>query len=147
MKKKTYVITLAKTFMKGHPREGEPTEFKEKYLAGEKIHTLRAGEHWEKVVEEVNAGRAILSVREWSGKPYGSKQIEIDQLTKLGYQPVIFHDFDRIESTIKDPEAKAYLIALATNDGLKLRDFISWFKPNDGNNLRCGVIQFTDFQY
>ena len=32
---KTYVITLSKNFMKGHPKAGEPTYFFEKFLKGQ----------------------------------------------------------------------------------------------------------------
>lgn len=146
-KRKTYVLTLSKTFMKGHPKAGEPTNFKELYLQGLKIHTIRAGEYWRKVVEEVNAGRAILSVREWSGKPYASKQAEIGRHEKLGWQNIRIGNIDLGYLVTID---KNYLLAdhtikhLANNDGLNLLDFQNWF---DKKFFDGGIIHFTDFRY
>lgn len=122
--------------MKGHPNAGEPTNFKELYLSGVKIHTIRAGEYWRKVVEEVNAGRAILSVREWSGKPYASKQVEIGKHEKLGWQP--------LEMCSKSPISHT----MAKNDGLKIFDFINWFGLwGTSKKFKGGIIHFTDFRY
>lgn len=39
---KTYVITLSKKFMKGHPKEGNPTNFINRFISHDKIHTIRA---------------------------------------------------------------------------------------------------------
>ena len=79
---KTYVITLSKKFLFGS-RKGEETHFKDKFLSGEKIHTIRANYPlWEKRIKEVQEGKAILSIREWSGKPYRSKQVVIKNLTR-----------------------------------------------------------------
>lgn len=85
---KTYVITLSRHFLANHKRAGEETHFKEKFLLGQgltdydtpsmaKIHTIRANYPlWEKRIKEVQEGRAVLSVRQWTGKPYRSKQVE-----------------------------------------------------------------------
>lgn len=144
MKKKTYVLTLSKTFMKGHPKAGQPTNFKEKFLAGEKIHTIREGSHWGKVVREVNVGNAVLSVREWSGKPYNSKQVEITQLEKLGYQNFRIATIDDVKTAIiYNATNKGKIVDLAKNDGLSTEDFKDWFK----NDFFGGIIHFTDFNY
>ena len=39
---KKYVITLSRNFLAYHKRAGEETHFKEKFLSGEKLHTIRA---------------------------------------------------------------------------------------------------------
>jgi hypothetical protein len=50
--KKTYILMIAKNFLATHPRKGQPTNFKEKILAKEKIHTIRHNyAHWEKVAK------------------------------------------------------------------------------------------------
>lgn len=55
---KTYVITLSQYFLATHKRAGDPTDFKEKFLSGEKIHTIRANYPlWEKRIKEVQEGR------------------------------------------------------------------------------------------
>ena len=79
MKKyKKYVITLSQVFPVTHERKGEPTGFKDKFLAAigkadgnwKKFHTIRANyELWKKRFEEIDAGRACLCIRQWTGKP------------------------------------------------------------------------------
>jgi hypothetical protein len=135
---KTYVLTLSKIFMKGHPKVGQQTGFKTMYLMGGKIHTIRKGDYWRKVVEEVNAGRAILSIREWSGKPYRSKQIEISTHYKLGWQNITC-----IDGLWSVDGITVYHSKIATNDGLSFLDFNSWFPKN----FNGGIIHFTDFRY
>lgn len=142
---KTYVLTLSKVFLKGHPKEGQPTNFKERYLAGEKIHTIRAGEYWRKVVEEVNAGIALLSVREWSGKPYASKQTEIGTHYHLGWQDFEVDHKARLLIDGKRITGAYTMEDIAKNDGLARIDFANWFSyPND---FKGGIIHFTDFRY
>lgn len=130
--------------MKGHPKVGQPTGFKEKYLAGDKIHTIREGMYWEKVVREVNAGRAVLSVREWSGKPYASKQIEIGRHDKLGWQNVQVETIDGVQTvTVYNVKRCGNIADLTKNDGLTDEDFKAWFKKD----LFGGIIHFTDYRY
>lgn len=88
---KTYVITLSQVFPTWHKRAGEPTKFRAAFLSGQtcskckkrnhamctsecfsglKIHTIRANYPlWLKRITEVQQGKAVLSVRQWSGKP------------------------------------------------------------------------------
>ena len=137
---KTYIIILSKYFMKEHPRAGEETHFKEKFLAGEKIHTIRRNlPLWQKRFEQINKGEACLSIRQWTGKPYVSKQVEIKRLAKedgIGLQAYTYYGaFD----PIKKP-------ALAYNDGLSKYDWESWFKDVPrGSSL--AIIHFTKFRY
>lgn len=146
MKKKTYVLTLSKTYMKGHQRQGEPTDFKAKYLSGDKIHTIRKGKYWKKVVDAVNAGTAVLSVRDWSGKPYASKQVEIGQLDKLGWQPIKTVAYRVYLNNASRQTRFSVRHLLAKNDGLSLIDFQQWFKmPKD--DFEGGIIHFTGFRY
>lgn len=62
-------IMCAKTYPAYHPKAGQPTGFRESILSGTKVHTLRE-----------SAGNRqdgdIVSLREWSGAPYRSKQVE-----------------------------------------------------------------------
>lgn len=100
---KTYVLTLSKFFPSTHIRKGEPTSFRDAFNAGQvfnrgsaclyrhpKKHTIRSNYPlWLKRITEVQAGKAVLSVRQWTGKPYRSPQEEIAILTNedgLGIQ-------------------------------------------------------------
>lgn len=177
MKKKTintYVIILSKEFLKGHSKEGQSTNFKEKFEIGqgckeckesqnlsgenisqcnscsraifhEKIHTIRGNYNlWEKRINEVQAGKAVLSIRQWMDKPYKSKQEVLAILTK--------DDGVSIQKlTIKND---GWLIGwkhcflrkpIATNDGLSIEDFNEWFKGYDDKPL--AIIHFTYFRY
>ncbi len=177
---KTYVITLSQRFMKGHPRAWEETLFKDKLLlalgckdcneqqdlSGEnisecngcwratyfpKIHTIRANYPlWEKRMKEVQDGKACLSIRQWSGKPYRSPQIEIARLTaedgvgiqKLRYQADYFtgeYGFFVSGKEISTHE-------LANNDGLMYNDWAAWFKGYDLSQP-LAIIHFTKFRY
>lgn len=159
---KTYVLMVAKYFPATHPRAGEETFFKEKMLCGAlyrdaKIHTMRLNyDRWKMIVDEVNAGRAILSVRQWKGKPYNTKQEEFLQITKnLGIQKVktwvvagkIFGgEVDiRREALVDDIRlSQPSIFDLAHNDGLSRDDFESWFglKTFEG----C-ILHFSRLRY
>lgn len=139
------VITFSRVFPADHPKAGEPTYFVEKlvksfnqirpphdvpdeifskemyYICEPKHHTIRSGNRWK-------AGDTF-SPRVWSGKPYQSKQIIIapDLEVKKTYSLVLglnSKDFylNGIRITPDD------MLFIAENDGLKLSEFLSWFK-------------------
>ena len=135
------VITLSKRFLSAHRRAGEPTGFREAYLEGRKIHTVR-----------VNArgyfkDGHMVSVRKWSGKPYGSKQEVIQDGVQIGVEPIrIFCSVGVtgcIARNITVPAAR-----ISFNDGLTLLDFCDWFSGGKPVKLFQGsIIHFTDFRY
>lgn len=179
---KTYVITLSRNFPAKHPRKGEPTGFADKiqealnyvkYHGVEgmkqtkraKIHTMRTNwSLWSKRFRKIYEGKACLSLRVWSGKPYHSKQIEIARLTKedgIGIQPAYIEEMqflgnEEIEVRMRiaggydsirikeDPIIDGRVMAM--NDGLVLRDWLPFFK---GHNLMepLAIIHFTPFRY
>lgn len=147
MKLKTYVITVSRNFPSYHPKKGTPTNFIEKIFAGEKIHTVRDNyDLWKKRIDEVNAGRAVLSLRYWTAKPYNSPQKEfaqIDKDTPLSVQAcMVFKTAIGVDTT-KAPKTDS--VQFAANDGLSLEDFKAWFKkPSD--DLQA-IIHFTGFRY
>jgi hypothetical protein len=139
---KTYTLLISKTFLNGHRKEGDPTDFIGKIIAGVKIHTIRRNyEFWLNRANEINSGRAVLSLRFWSGKPYCSKQIKIMELNKISVQKL---DGRNTEYAIVDGKKVPWEL-IARNDGLSLDDFKDWFKGYTKNAL--AIIQFTDFKY
>lgn len=177
---KTHVLTVSRYFPKTHKRAGEPTCFVEKILSEQipfgliskneiekyepfsmfvfntdepKIHTIRANcPLWENRIEQVQKGKAILSIRYWSGKPYNSKQVEICQLDKdsgVGVQKLEYLEDDpvcawnincgHIYKGISSSD-------LSKNDGLSLDDFKEWFKKYDLSKPMA-IIHFTKFRY
>ena len=143
---KTYVLIIAKNFLKKHPRAGQPTEFYQKIMNQEKIHTIRLNyELWEKRIDEVNAGKARISVREWTGEPYNSPQKELFELHKneVGIQKIEEKDFYYVIDGIIRTDIAEY--DLSKNDGLELVDFVCWF--SNKINEPMAIIHFTERRY
>jgi hypothetical protein len=145
---KTFVLTVSKQFPKTHIKAGEDTGFVQNIsklfsFENTKIHTIRANyELWNKRAKEINEGKAILSIRYWSGKPYNSKQVEICQLCGIGIEKLedptnfVFAPIDGKMVNWQD---------IAKNDGLSFEDFCEWFKVRQPNPM--AVIHFTNFRY
>lgn len=159
---KTYVITLSKVYPAYHYRKGEETHFKDAFNAGQvfsrgseclyihpKLHTIRANyELWAKRFEEIEKGKAQLSIRQWSGKPYHSKQVEIAQLTAadgIGIERLTF-DKSRVFLLPNVNYKPVGVGNLANNDGLSLDDWKEWFKDYDLSKPMA-IIHFTKFRY
>lgn len=148
---KTYVLTVSKVFPKTHKRAGQDTGFVNEIELlftelNSKRHTLRANyELWVKRAKEINEGRAILSIRYWSGKPYNSKQVEIRQLNKIGVQQAILTKELMNANCIIINDRFTEIMTVAKNDGLSVTDFKEWFKKYPSKPM--AAIHFTDFRY
>lgn len=155
---KTYVITLSRHFLANHKRAEEETHFKEKFLLGQgltdydtpsmaKIHTIRANYPlWEKRIKEVQEERAVLSIRQWTGKPYRSKQVEIATLTAgsgVGIQ--LMELTNDLSECIVGDHRHSY-VSVAKNDGLHPADWLDWFSCYDLSKPMA-IIHFTKFRY
>lgn len=167
---KTYVITLSKRFPTGHNRAGDLTFFHEALsnalhnteatltvddaddtyitIYERKIHTIRANYPlWAKRIAEVERGEACLSIRQWTGKPYHSKQVEFARLTKedgVGIQRLEFVNGKLGLPRIGIVYQRKSEIAL--NDGLSFEDWENWFKNYDLAQPMA-IIHFTKFRY
>ena len=146
---KTYVITLSKTFPKTHKRAGEPTNFRTLFETGVKKHTIRANYSlWVKRIKDIQDGKACLSIRQWSGKPYASKQEEICRLSAdngVGIQYMYYPEL-MCGTLDKDGTKKLSASQLANNDGLSFIDWQDWFKDYDISQP-LAIIHFTKFRY
>lgn len=174
--KKTYVLMLSAVFPKTHNKARMSTGFKVKFSLGQgcpdcaspqdlsginisncnscvracsfpKLHTIRANYPlWEKRIKEVQAGRAVLSIRQWTGKPYRSKQVEIATLTAgsgVGIQLMeLTNDF--AECIIGDHHHS--YVTVAKNDGLHPADWLDWFSAYNLSRP-LAIIHFTKFRY
>ncbi len=152
---KTYVLIVSTRFPKTHKRAGKLTYFPAKILATlcithvpdreRKLHTIRGNYPlWEKRINEVNEGKAIISLRFWSDIPYRSKQIEFATLGKggIGIQKLDNPNnfaFASIEGKMNHWED------VAKNDGLSFDDFCDWF--NEKQPEPMAIIHFTNFRY
>lgn len=179
-KKKIYVLMLSEAFPKAHNKAGMPTNFKVKFALGQgcpdcdkpqdlsgvnisdcngcvnacsipKLHTIRANYPlWEKRIKEIQNGHAVLSIRQWSGKPYRSKQIEIARLTAdngIGIQKLRIYEHEPFPFVYADRYTTPVdWQELANNDGLSLNDWREWFKGYD-LSMPMAIIHFTKFRY
>ena len=156
---KTYVITLSKIFPKEHKQNGSQTGFKEKFENKEKIHTIRANfPLWDDRFKSVSQDDAYLSLRQWSGKPYKSKQEMLADLYAkdgIGIQELFFADGDLmkpriiVQPSLFNPEKHIIIVSpgvLAKNDGLSLEDWLEWFSHYDLSKSMA-IIHFTNFRY
>lgn len=170
---KTYPITLAKKFQRPHARTGDPTHFKERVLNGfghryrnehglyylAKHHTGRDNyDLWKHRCDEVNAGRAVLSLRQWKGVPYKEGQTPIGlELTKVGIQKMeikIVHSMTEEHGAIKYGQvwidgrelSPGECLAISVSDGFDHPvDFMDWF---GWKNWEGALIHFKpDFKY
>lgn len=156
IKKSVYVLTLSKVFPHDHPKKGLPTTFKEQLLSQVKLHTMRGNYHlWKNRIDKINEGKAVLSIRQWSGQPYRSKngiKQEIARYSRIGYQEVEISYAgvpgigEKIKIYIDEKQLSADAIdRLIKNDGFyrNKHDFFNWF-IKDFNGI---LIHFTDFRY
>ena len=155
----TFVITLSRTFPKTHIHSWRETYFANLLSNGlnppedglkicrHKIHTVRTNlPLWEKRISEIQSGNAVLSIREWTGKPYGSPQKELARLTGsdgVGIQVLKLENL--LDPTVIDGE-KVELADLAAHDGLSFSDWYDWFRKADLTQPMA-IIHFTNFRY
>lgn len=147
--KKKVILTLSKVFPVTHSQAGKPTGFGESLHQGKKIHTVRGNgkQLWDQRHKDIVEGRKYLSVREWTGRPYNSEQVELAEFQEVGLQHIT------ITYSTSDAEPKCFvdgkevpIYEIAKNDGLTVDDFVEWFLT-DTNVFEGVIIQFTDFRY
>ena len=158
MQPTTYYLTLSQVFPASHPKAGEETGFKPKLFAAlnnmpcyvKKLHTIRANyELWSKRFKKIERGEAILSIREWVGKPYGKGSTQ-REIARLSYEDGI--GIERLKFVKSDnfmPYVNYKPVGvgnLANNDGLSINDWEEWFKGYDLSKP-LAIIHFTNFRY
>lgn len=116
-------IMLSRYFLKGHPREGERTEFENNILIS-KITTIRNGHRHKK--------GDFVSLKYWSEKAYRSPKVRIVQkdVEIIGtYDIDIYPGHQVFISGVYygDCDDENFKI-LAKNDGLSALDLKAWFK-------------------
>lgn len=168
-----YRLAISRTFPATHPKKGKQTWFTdkilltlekfkactifdyendEKIIVWHKIHTIRSNYPlWEKRMAEVQAGRAVIELFYWSGKPYNSPQVVFATLDKdsgCGVQRISMAS-DLFCASIATSYSENLVIGLEvinSGDGLSLEDFKAWFKGYDLHKP-LAIIHFTSFRY
>lgn len=143
---KTHVLLLAKNFPANHPKAGTPTQFFTKIIREEKKHTIRANyDLWKRRIDNINAGKAILSIREWTAQPYRSPQRELCVMKRVGLQKL---EMTPLGWFVDDYDSDFTTQDFAAHDGLSFLDFSDWFRGKISIDMEpMAIIHFTDFRY
>ncbi|MCX6210124.1 MAG: hypothetical protein NTZ59_11685 [Bacteroidetes bacterium] len=125
--------------------DGTPTNFKEKILSGQKIHTLRESNRFK-------AGMALHMAYGVRTKHYQQFNKDIDNLSTCVSVQEVFMTIKKwgvIEITIDDDKYlhRNKVEALIRNDGLTYIEFVNWFFPKDKDTWKGYIIHWTDFKY
>jgi len=156
MAKKNIVILLSRKFMLGHSKAGEPTHFEERLKKGRKIHTIRANyDWWKHSFDKMKSGNFRISIRQWTERPYNSKQKEIASISnpEVGIQRIrlTYDALTRTMDALIDESHSADVRDIARNDGFDdLADFQEWFfgkEPKDGATFNGVILHLTSFRY
>jgi hypothetical protein len=161
---KCYVIIVSQYFPSKHIKKSDRTGFIFKICIGEKVHTIRGNyDLWKKRFDNIEKGKAYLSVRIWKGQPYKSKQEEVFRFFKndgIGIEKLQFSTDNRfgeyasvirMDNDIEGFESymcqyyEPFIEQLAANDGLNKEDFLAWFNPLPKED--CVIIHFNSFRY
>lgn len=148
---KTYPLIISEWFPQSHPRAGEPTRFFLAVHSGKKKHTIRNNpEWWQPRIEKVAAGEALLSLRQWSGIPYRSKQRKVWNVAKYHCPGIEYIKRSHTigEFIISDGTGFSAFPAreIAKNDGLEVEDFLDWFQDWPVGEWKV-IIHFSIFRY
>lgn len=148
---KVYPLLFSRSFPHRHPRYGQPTLFVENIQGGGKITTVRDDyEHWHRIISEVQAGTAVLSLRYWVDFRQ-SRCKEFARLTAadgVGIERLVDYAGHGQVSAHEDPNYRrfVYLDDLADNDGLNEDDFRSWFR-GWGLEKERAIIHLSPLRY
>jgi hypothetical protein len=141
---------MSKYFPKTHPAAGEETRFVESILNGTKTTTIRGKyENWKNKASEVNEGKAILSIRYWTGSPYNykndnSKQKEFARCTKLSTDRVfVTNDHNGFEMSVESKYCDRLRESeIIKNEGFKKDShFYDWFPQEEFSGIMLGFLE------
>lgn len=133
-------IYFVPQFLKGHPRAGEPTNFAEKILNGEKVHTIRCPKNIAQLENTLQKCEVKLISGSWRKPGEVIKQLKGVSTQRVIKDGGLIYVRDMYTENIYTYDR------LAINDGLTDADFIAWFENvPDGKEML--LIHFGDNQY
>jgi hypothetical protein len=141
------ICTFSTSFPSYHPRAGEPTDFIRKILAGEKIHTIRAGHRWK--------DGDMMDFRHWSDKPYRSPMVKFWQPLPIRTQSIVIELYNHYLKIRIDNKKRPVVRKLAINDGLSMGicgianpDFLDWFSHGKKEwEFEGQILHWTGLKY
>jgi len=131
-------------FKQQFPWDMSPTNFKEKIISGEKIHSMREGSRWK-------IGMTIQMAYGVRTKFYDQFNKENEALQRVVSIQQVRMDFDddgmlsiAVDGDFLDWEQKFLLMK---NDGLTESQFYCWFFPGDKRSWKGQIIHWTNHRY
>lgn len=143
-KRKITFLTMILGFKQKFPN-GTPTNFKEKILSGQKIHSLRESNRF-------SAGMSIQMAYGVRTKHYeqfnkGIESLSICKSVQSLY--LCYVDEDCMVATLEGAKTDWTIDSLIKNDGLTYEQFVKWFFPTPTKKYEWKgfIIHWTDFKY
>ncbi|MGP1351653.1 MAG: hypothetical protein ACTTK2_08350 [Hoylesella marshii] len=132
----------------GDNKNGESAKAGKKFFSSENEFRPAEFMHFcsKMLIKEVQEGRAVLSIRQWTGKPYRSKQIEIARLTAANGVSIQKLELTNDLSECIVGDYRYSYVSVAKNDGLHPADWLDWFSCYDLSKPLV-IIHFTKFRY
>lgn len=124
-------------------KDGTPTNFIEKILTGEKIHTIRGGERWRDGME-IHMATGVRT------KNYERFNLRYPELQKCLSVQGIFMTFyqSRLEVSVDDYYLwPSHIEMLCKNDGITRAQLIAHFFPNNTYEFSGQIIHWTNYKY
>lgn len=128
---------------------GQPTEFEDKIVSGQKIHTIRKSYgYWASRIDNAQKSPdSIYKLSLWTDKPYVSKQYQAQtgNAYDLWYAPITFKKLD--DSIVLIDGVEYPLQRIAHSDGLTEEIFKDWFKSFVDDTEPSIIIGWTPRPY
>lgn len=144
---KRHRLIIDKFFPEWHSRSGQPTHFGSKITGLSnhvKIHEISADySGWMKIIEEVNAGKAKMTICYREIRNMEMCDTKIRSLSNLKMQ--IGQFLSPVSAGMKVEDKIIPIAVLAKNQGLSETDFLEWYKYYADKTV--GIMHFTDFEY
>lgn len=171
---KNYEIILEKYFPENHPNAAQPTRFRDRFLLAlqcpdcphtldlsktintqcakcsradlcPKSHLIKGNfDLWEKRINEVQLGKATLSIKQWAGTPHKSFRetlMKFDYTSSIGVQKIRY----RYGWEVECPNQYDSNVMAAKN-GTTFENWLAEFREAD-KTKPMAIIHFTDFRY
>jgi hypothetical protein len=147
---KTHVIFIGRKFPSFHPRKGEETYFLSMIIRDEKTLTIRDDYNkWSKRINEVNEGKAVISLRYWLDRPFHSTPQEVMRITDKNGAGC--HKFQLVGSQIWVDDLPMLdhvaINQLLQKDGLNYKDFMAYHTAGKAPETPKALIYFNNFRF
>ncbi len=145
--------TIVLLFSNENPITSEKTLFIESIKNGVKKTTIRRRlTKWEYIEDEVNEGKAFISLRYWSDTPYRSKQVEFARCYRINVESIFMTRDDGLQITVGDKYLDSIeILDFVENEGFGygpdgICKFLNWFNGLE-KDFSGALIEFKELDF